>query len=419
MSADIVQAQYEQLEQIAARFAAAAETQQVLLQRVNQRVDVLRQGGWQGKGVAAFLREMDGEVGPAQDRLIDALHTAGQTTTAISMAIREAEAYAASAFQDGRGGIDESDRVEIPKQPNSIFIGDFIVRDPSRYSFTDSYLRTLKGSHFSGENTPQLNRAMEQLLTDNDLTEHERNKLLDRIADMRGRSRLEFREEYQRFCAIRSQAAHPNEIANINRLFHGNHLGSTNSLRFGKVVGEVFGIDPVFGSLLNPTGGLPGSNNWAYPFSGNDPLGLHSVAHDAAGFLFHQYELGPGYNYLGLENDRNPNDPLTGQRSGIKYWIMEQSGLGSTYRSLPEPITNTILPSIDRAWSTYEVAEGSITTVTGAFLTFEGVKALNPGMITEGGDHIKQGLDRFGQGIQSYRPDIVNSWNALRYVWTL
>ena len=57
MSASIVQAQYEQLEQIAARFATAAETQQALFQRVNQRVDALRQGGWQGKGVAAFLEK--------------------------------------------------------------------------------------------------------------------------------------------------------------------------------------------------------------------------------------------------------------------------------------------------------------------------------------------------------------------------
>ena len=101
MSADIVQAQYEQLEQIAARFAAAAETQQALLQRVNQRVDVLRQGGWQGKGVAAFLREMDGEVGPAEQRLIDSLMTASDATRQISMTVRQAEVEAASLFQSG------------------------------------------------------------------------------------------------------------------------------------------------------------------------------------------------------------------------------------------------------------------------------------------------------------------------------
>lgn len=99
MSADIVQAQYEQLEQIAARFAAAAETQQALLQRVNQRVDVLRQGGWQGKGVAAFLREMDGEVGPAGQRLVGALQEGSRYTGLIAVIVRQAEMEAASLFQ--------------------------------------------------------------------------------------------------------------------------------------------------------------------------------------------------------------------------------------------------------------------------------------------------------------------------------
>lgn len=99
MCADIVQAQYEQLEQIAARFAAAAETQQALLQRVNQRVDVLRQGSWRGKGVAAFLQEMDGEVGPAVGRLIDGLHEASQCTDLMAITMRQAEIDAASLFK--------------------------------------------------------------------------------------------------------------------------------------------------------------------------------------------------------------------------------------------------------------------------------------------------------------------------------
>ncbi len=99
MSENIVQAQYEQLEQIAARFAMAAETQQTLSQSVSQRVDVLRQGGWQGKGIAAFLREMDGEVGPATRRLISALQQATQTTQMIVSIMREADLEASQPFQ--------------------------------------------------------------------------------------------------------------------------------------------------------------------------------------------------------------------------------------------------------------------------------------------------------------------------------
>lgn len=117
MSANIVQAQYEQLEQIAARFAMAAETQQTLSQSVSQRVDVLRQGGWQGKGVAAFLREMDGEVGPATKRLISALQQAAQTTQQIVSLMREADLEASQPFRTGRN--DET-----------IFIGGPVIIDP-------------------------------------------------------------------------------------------------------------------------------------------------------------------------------------------------------------------------------------------------------------------------------------------------
>lgn len=99
MSASVVQARYEELEQIAARFAAAAEQQQALQERVNRQVEVLRSGGWQGKGVAAFLREMDGEVRPAEKRLSDSLYFASETTRSLELTLRAAEKNAAEPFQ--------------------------------------------------------------------------------------------------------------------------------------------------------------------------------------------------------------------------------------------------------------------------------------------------------------------------------
>lgn len=100
MSAPIVQAQYEELEQIAARFAAAAEQQQALQERVNRQVEVLRSGSWQGKGVAAFLSEMDGEVGPAEKRLSDSLYRASETTLSAKLMLFAAEQKAAQLFQN-------------------------------------------------------------------------------------------------------------------------------------------------------------------------------------------------------------------------------------------------------------------------------------------------------------------------------
>lgn len=100
MSASVVQARYEELEQIGVRFAAAAEQQQALQERVNRQVEVLRSGGWQGKGVAAFLGEMDGEVGPAQKRLIESLRQASTATQMMSSTMNEAERLAVQPFME-------------------------------------------------------------------------------------------------------------------------------------------------------------------------------------------------------------------------------------------------------------------------------------------------------------------------------
>ena len=54
MSTDIIQAQYDQLHQIASRFASQAERNQAMLQQVEQRSQVLEGGAWQGRGINAF-----------------------------------------------------------------------------------------------------------------------------------------------------------------------------------------------------------------------------------------------------------------------------------------------------------------------------------------------------------------------------
>jgi WXG100 family type VII secretion target len=122
MSAPIVQARYEELEQIAARFAAAAEQQQALQERVSRQVEVLRSGGWQGRGVAAFLREMDGEVGPASVRLTESLTRAADVTLQVNSVMRLSEEEAARPFRDDarddgrdfagkKGKLDEKSRI--------------------------------------------------------------------------------------------------------------------------------------------------------------------------------------------------------------------------------------------------------------------------------------------------------------------
>lgn len=123
MSAPIVRAQYEQLEQIAARFAAAAEQQQALQERVNRQVEVLRSGSWQGKGVAAFLREMDGEVKPAEKRLIESLRQAGAATQMMSSTMNEAERLAAQLFMKKEASSESPSIWESVVKAGSSFFG--------------------------------------------------------------------------------------------------------------------------------------------------------------------------------------------------------------------------------------------------------------------------------------------------------
>jgi len=73
MSADIIQVQYDQLEQIAVRFGQQAEAAAETQGRVQQSLRSLQSGGWEGRGAAAFFGEMSSEVLPALNRLSAAL----------------------------------------------------------------------------------------------------------------------------------------------------------------------------------------------------------------------------------------------------------------------------------------------------------------------------------------------------------
>jgi hypothetical protein len=108
---------------------------------------------------------------------------------------------------------------------------------------------------------------------------------------------------------------------------HHNHMGSLDQLRFGSLVGEALGIDPVFGALLSPTGGLVGAGNDEIRPSSTRIVGdreavvAHGQAHDAAGYLRNYQGIGPGYNYVpGAPRFRNDTDPIAGQLNGLNFF---------------------------------------------------------------------------------------------------
>ena len=99
MGKDIIQAQYDQLEQIAVRFGRQANATTQTTQRVQQSMRALQAGGWEGRGAAAFFGEMDRSVLPSMQRLAAALYQSQTVTRQISQLMRAAEEEASRPFR--------------------------------------------------------------------------------------------------------------------------------------------------------------------------------------------------------------------------------------------------------------------------------------------------------------------------------
>lgn len=98
MSTDIIQADYECLEELARRFGEQAEAQSELHRRMAQAAAALQNGGWIGEGSAAFTQEMQGEIFPTMQRLTESLEQAKSVTLQVSEVVRQAEEEAARLF---------------------------------------------------------------------------------------------------------------------------------------------------------------------------------------------------------------------------------------------------------------------------------------------------------------------------------
>src|SRR5574342_1200216 len=95
MPAPKIRADYEQLTQIAIAFARHAALTRQTLQHLRQQQDTLRGGDWQGEGAQAFQAEMDTQVAPRLNRLVQALEAANETTLQVRASMPAAEEEAA------------------------------------------------------------------------------------------------------------------------------------------------------------------------------------------------------------------------------------------------------------------------------------------------------------------------------------
>lgn len=230
--------------------------------------------------------------------------------------------------------------------------------------FTDEYLATLVDKEYAGANSDELHDAMETLWEHRHDPNHpDVAEALKTIAEARNKPLDQIQQDWQRYQAALAEQERIAAAKGIDpppglNWTHPNFMGTTSQLRYGQVAGDALGMDPVFGALLNPTGGLVGPGNMAV--DGNDSaIGYHGAVHDAGGYLYNYHDQGPGYDYLGQEG-RDTSSPLSGQRSGISYWRDQLPDRGTGTRAA-DSIGDTVMDGV----------VGGIDTVTGAY---EGAK---------------------------------------------
>jgi hypothetical protein len=203
------------------------------------------------------------------------------------------------------------------------------LRDKDKV-FTAEYRRKLIGFEFAGAGSPRLRDAMNELSKDSpkDVDRH-----LEALASERRRPLDEIHAEYDRYRELREVQiadikASNGKLEPIDQLKpeQSDFMGSNWQLLYGKVVGDRLNVDPAFGSMLNPTGGLVGPGNAGWQPDGAlmpQAVAYHGAYHDAMGYLLNYQDQGPGYNYMESPFGLSSSNPLAGQTTGIAQWELD------------------------------------------------------------------------------------------------
>ena len=248
----------------------------------------------------------------------------------------------------------------LQEDPEKLAKEDLTQKDPKKL-FTDEYMDGLvKMPPIQGTNDERMKDIMRKL--GKGITPGERPKLIGELAKIRGVDAGKLDAEYDRFMVLRAQqdaiqkqkkgdGADVDAVPDLAEDIHDDFMGSKSQLLYGKVVGDAFGVDPVFGAMLNPTGGMVGPGNMALHMDDDDPTTYHGIVHDAAGYMFNYHDQGPGYDYLGKEaaKGHDTDNPLTGQEAGMRYW----------HEKMDPGIKTTLLSGlIDTVGDTYFAKDG-------------------------------------------------------------
>jgi WXG100 family type VII secretion target len=98
MAGQKIQADYDELSQIANQFAQESSAAEQLMNQIQNLVGQLEGGGWIGRGAQSFYSEMHDEVEPGLRRMVQALEDASSAIKQISDLISQAEQEASMKF---------------------------------------------------------------------------------------------------------------------------------------------------------------------------------------------------------------------------------------------------------------------------------------------------------------------------------
>jgi hypothetical protein len=258
----------------------------------------------------------------------DSLHDPPSANSAkVSVAGASAIAKAQSAYPSRpppSHRVSAADNAALASMDADTLRSQDLAQRDCKELFSEKYMDTLvTAPPIKGVGDAKLKDIMRKL--SKGVTPGERKTLIAELAKIRGVKAAELDMQYDRYMILRAQQSAVQQSKNGEAVpdlaedVHDTFQGSKAQLLFGKVVGDAFGIDPVFGSMLSPTGGLVGPGNKSVQMDDESPTTYHGIVHDAAGYLKNYHNQGPGYDYMGREG-RNTNDPYTGQQSGMRYW---------------------------------------------------------------------------------------------------
>lgn len=232
-------------------------------------------------------------------------------------------------------------------------------QSPNYSGNIEAYLALIFNSTFTGEVSPSkeetdgarekyplgmLLKELHGFVESGRALTHEADEILQKIIDIRCQKKpkemkTKMKNDYNLFLKMKAQrdVKIKDSIEAASRTWFGKALkpiahlqdqsfwGTGHQLRSGKVVGDFLGgLDPVFGVLLNVTGGRIGRGDtpWFHKlFCKKEYLAYHAAVHDAFGYLITYHDKGPGYNYIKSKWTLfNTVSPHSCQFAGFGFW---------------------------------------------------------------------------------------------------